>query len=109
MSERQGKVVRVTTIPAHVFFEGPIPDGSRGTVSYSNHELGIKDLILETPLEFEIGDEASEAIFLETLTSMISLVSMATQKAFLEQLDRIDAEFKARRGYGPKAAIPENL
>ena len=106
---KEGKVVEVSVVPVHSFIEGPLPSGSRGTVDYSNHEMGIKEIVLASPITFILGDEESKAEAKQEMIEIAEFVSDVVQAAFFIQFDRLNDEFRARGGYRAKVQTPDTL
>ena len=106
---KEGKVVEINVIPVHIFMEGPLPTGRGGTVNYSNHEVGIKEIVLTSPIRFILGDEESQAAAEREMVEIAGVISRAVAMAFFNQLDRLDDEMKARGGYRAKVKTPDTL
>lgn len=110
MPEKEGEiVVEIEAVPILATFKGPIPNGSGGAISYSNHELGIPEIKLKFPVGLTVGDEESEARLISLLARGAAVISEAVHTAFWEQFDRLDAELRARGGYRPKTETPDSL
>lgn len=106
---KEGKVVEVSYVPVRVAMKAPLPTGRGGAISYSNHEMGMERVNLDTPLKFILGDEESMAAAVREMAEIASVVSEAVQVAFFAQLDRLDSEMKARGGYRAKVQTPDTL
>ena len=105
----KGRVVEVSFVPVRSVMKAPLPTGRGGTISYSNHEMGMEGVKLDRPLRFILGDEESMAAAAWEMAEIASVVSEAVQIAFFAQLDRLDDEMKARGGYRAKVKTPDTL
>jgi hypothetical protein len=104
MSESgEGKaVVTIDSLPIVCALKGPMPDGSGGTVSYSNAELALDRIELNMPLIFELGNSEQEKEALEAAGRIVAMVNGLVLEGFLDLLDEAHRELSARGGYRAK-------
>jgi hypothetical protein len=106
MSDKQ---VVIASIPAISRLQAPLPDGFGGTLSYSQHEVAVSGVELETPITFTIGDPGSELEAEKAIAAVVRVVSRGVMAAFAEQVDVIHGFMAQRGGYRPsRPKAPKN-
>lgn len=83
------RIVSISVLPVSVSMRAPMVDGSGGKIAYSNHDVGITAVPLATPIEFTVGDKASEDQAVNLMLAAINVVARAVAVGFQNQTDRL--------------------
>lgn len=82
------RVIAISVLPVSVSMRAPMVDGSGGKVAYSNHDLGLVGIPMETPITFTLGDKESEEQAILVMVASLDVVARAVAMAFQRQVDR---------------------
>lgn len=81
-------VVAISVLPVSVSLRAPMVGGGGAKIAYSNHDLGLVGIPMETPITFTLGDKESEEQAIRIMAGTLDVVARAVVMAFQRQVDR---------------------